>query len=98
MGKIDWKDTDGTVASVERQATRGGPIYTVVFTYKVEGSWCGGTFTTRDEYRKGDSVVVRYDPKNPDYNDLTQKDTRERWIIGGVVVAAVLLWLWAILH
>ena len=98
MAKIDWKDADGTAASVERVDGRSGPTYTVVFTYEVDGHWCGGTFTTSDEYRKGDSVAVRYDPKNPDYNDLTQEETRKHWIIGGIVVVAVLLWLWAVLH
>jgi Protein of unknown function (DUF3592) len=98
MAKIDWKDADGTATSVTRQESRGGPIYTVAFNYEVDGHWCGGTFTTRDEYREGDSVAVRYDPKNPDYNDLMQKESRKRWIIGSVVVFVVLLWLLAVLH
>ena len=98
MAKIDWKDADGTAVSVVRYEGRGGPIYTVSFNHEVDGHWCGGSFTTTDEYREGDSVAVRYDPKNPDYNDLMQKESRQRWIIGGVVVVAVLVWLWVILH
>jgi hypothetical protein len=98
MAKIDWKDADGTATSVEQVDGRGGPIYTVAFNYKVDGHWCGGTFTTRDEYRVGDSVAVRYDPKNPDYNDLEQKENRQRWIVGGVVVVVVLVLIWVALR
>ena len=98
MAKIDWKDADGTAATVERVDGRYGPTYTVVFTYEVDGHWCGGTFTTSDEYRAGDSVAVRYDPKNPDYNDLAQGEGRKRWVIAGAVAAFVLLLLWAALH
>ena len=100
MAKIDWKDADGTAATVTRVDGRGGPIYTVVFTYEVDGHWCGGTFTTFEEYRKGDAVAVRYDPKNPDYNDLAQEESRTNWIVAGMVTAVVLLSVlaWVALH
>ena len=95
MARTDWKDIDGTVASVERVDGRGGPTFTVVFTYEVEGHWCGGTFTTSDEYRKGDSVSVRYDPRDPDRNDLSVKEGRKKWILWGIAIIVALLFLWA---
>ncbi|HEY5331014.1 MAG TPA: DUF3592 domain-containing protein [Acidobacteriaceae bacterium] len=100
MAKIDWKDADGKVASVTRGDGRDLPSYIVVFTYEVDGHWCGGTFTTFEEYRKGDSVAVRYDPKNPDYNDLTQEESRTNWIVAAMVTAVALLslWAWVALH
>ena len=49
-----WKDTDGTIASVDEHATRYGTEYSVVFTYKVDGEWYGGTYTTSESSRKGD--------------------------------------------
>ena len=93
MAKIDWKDAEGTVASVERIDGRGGPSYTVVFNYKVGGEWYGGTFWSSDEYRKGDSLAMRYDPENPEYNDLVQKENRRRWLWGIGIAAAVVIWL-----
>ncbi len=96
MAKTDWKDADGTVATVERADGRGGPIYTVVFTYQVDGHWCGGTFTTGDEYKVGDSVAVRYDPKHPDRNDLSVQESRKKWMVAAVV--AVLFLIFALLR
>jgi len=93
VAKIDWKDTDGTVATVDRVDGRGGPTYTVVFTYEVDGHWCGGTFTSGDEYKVGDSVAVRYDPKDPDRNDLSLKEERKQWWMWAVIGVLILLFL-----
>ncbi len=97
MAKTDWKDIDGTVASVEVQQGRYGISYTVVFTYEVDGHWCGGTFTSNDAYQVGDSVAVRYDPKDPDRNDLDVKEQHKRWWIGIFIAVMVLLLLLRIL-
>jgi hypothetical protein len=93
VAKTDWKDIDGTVASVERVDGRNGANYTVVFTYEVNGHWCGGTFHTTDEYRVGDSVPVRYDPLDPDRNDLSVKEARNKWILWSVLIAVGLILL-----
>jgi hypothetical protein len=92
----DWKDTDGTVASVEEFQTRGGSQYRVVFTYEVDGHWCGGTFTTTDAYQKGDTLPVLYDPANPDRNNLAERETIRHWIIGTVIGLAAIFLLYAI--
>ena len=86
MAKIDWKDADGTAASVERLDGRYGPTFVVVFTYKVDDEWYGGTFSGSEEYRVGDSLSVRYDPKNPEHNDLVDKEAHKRWLIVGFFV------------
>lgn len=93
----DWKETDGTVAEVEEHQTRYGKEYSVVFTYKVDGEWYGGTFTTSDSYsevRKGDTIPVRYDPNKPDRNDLVERETIRRWVIGAVLASAAAVWLY----
>jgi Protein of unknown function (DUF3592) len=92
----DWKDTDGTVASVSEYRTRTGTQYSVVFTYKVDNEWYSGTFTTGEEYRKDDTITVLYDPKQPDRNNLVEKETVRRWIIGSIIGAAALLLLHAV--
>jgi hypothetical protein len=89
--KTDWKDTDGTVTTVSEQQGRGGPIYEIAFNYKVGEHWYGGSYTTNEAYAAGDSIAVRYDPKDPNRNDLSAKETRARWILVGVAIAVVLL-------
>jgi len=90
----DWKDADATVTSVsEAGSNRGRTVYLVGFSYKVGEQFYGGTFTTGDEYAEGDSVGVKYDAKDPERNDLVEKERRSWWIlwaVGGLVVA---LWL-----
>jgi len=93
MAKVDWKDADATVASVTASdGGRGRTIYSVGFSYKVDEHFYGGTFTTGDEYREGDSVAVKYDPKDPDRNDLVEKETRARWILWAVIAVVVVVW------
>jgi hypothetical protein len=89
VAKVDWKDTDGTVADVQVQQGRNSRSYSVVFTYKVDGSWYGGTYTTGDELKVGNLVPVRYDPKNPERNDLVVKETRKHWIVA-ILIAIVI--------
>ena len=93
----DWKDADGTVASIEEQQTRGGTVYSIVFTYKVDGEWYGGTFTTRDSYSKGDAISVRYDPNKPDRNDLVERETIRHWVIGAILVSGAAVWLFFVI-
>jgi Protein of unknown function (DUF3592) len=85
--KTDWKATDGTVAEVEERRNRSAVWYSVVFTYKVEGSWYGGTFSTDEAYRKGDLIAVQYDPANPEHNDLVDREKRRNWTIALVLTA-----------
>ena len=91
MPKTDWKAIDGTVTTVAEQQTRGGPIYEVAFNYKVGDHWYGGSYTTYEAYGEGDTIAVRYDPKDPDRNDLTTKETRGRRIAIAILVGAILL-------
>ena len=96
----DSKETDGTVASVDYGGrSRGGTEYSVVgFSYKVDGEWYGGTFTTGDSYRKDDTIAVLYDPRNPDRNNLVQPEQILHRVIGALVCAGGLLLLYFVLH
>jgi hypothetical protein len=92
VAKVNWKDADGTVSSVMvSQGGRGVTFYTVGFSYKVDGHFYGGTITTGEEYREGDSVPVKYDPNDPERNDLMEKETRGRWILWAVIGVAVVM-------
>lgn len=96
--KADWKTTEGTVAEVQERRTRSTVWYSVVFTYKVDGSWYGGTFWSADAYQKGDSIDVRYNPADPERNDLVDSETRRKWIQALVVLAVVAFWLFMMLR
>jgi hypothetical protein len=93
VAKIDWKAIDGTVATVEVVQERNRPSYTVVFTYEVDGHWCAGTFTTYEKYQVGDTLPVRYDPNDPDRNDLSVEEKKKQWIIGGLVVLVAVIFI-----
>jgi len=94
VAKVDWKDADGTVTSVLAvDGNRGRTFYTVGFSYKVDEHFYGGTFTTDEEYHEGDSVGVRYDPRDPERNDLVEKETRSRLILWAVGVGLVVVWV-----
>lgn len=96
MSTKDWIETDGVVASVDSQSTRGGELYTVVFTYKVNDHFYGGTFHTYDAYRVDDSIAVKYNPADPDQNDLVEREKLHHWIIFGVIAAVVLVGIYVI--
>jgi hypothetical protein len=98
MMRKGWNETDGTVASVEERQTRSGTEYSVVFTYKVDGEWYGGTFTTDESYRKDDAIAVLYDPLKPDRNNLVEQETRRRWVIGAILGVGALVVLYAVSH
>ena len=94
----DWKDTDGTVASVEEHQTRYGKNYSVVFTYKVDDEWYGGTFTSEEPYSKDDTLTVLYDPAKPERNNLVEHEKIRHWILGAVILVAAFLILFAATH
>jgi hypothetical protein len=96
--RSDWKETDATIASFIVYQTKVGPLYEVVFTYKVDGGWFGGTFTTTKAYRKGDTLPVFYDPKNPDRNNLVRRAGMIRWISIAACVLLVIMAIYLILH
>jgi len=96
--KVEWADTDGTVADVREIRDENAIHYCVVFTYKVDGSWYGGTFTTYDALRKGDLIPVRYDPRNPEDNDLVEKEKRRKLMWTAVALAVGLAILYAVLR
>ena len=98
MAKTNWQETGATVASVVSHQYRSSKWYTVVFTYKVNGHWYGGTFTSFQEHREGDWLAVKYDPDNPDRNYLVERKTKARWLAVAVLVllaiVAISCWMW----
>ncbi len=91
MRRRDWVATEGTVGGVERESGPDGHIsYSVVFTYKVDGHFYGGTFTTFKERYVGETLPVKYDPSDPDRNSLVAAEMRVRWTIRILIVAGIL--------
>ncbi len=51
--------------------------------------WYGGIFSGSEEYKVGDTVYLRYDPNDPDTNDLVTKERRKQllvWVIAGALI------------
>jgi hypothetical protein len=94
----DWKDTDGTVADVEELSRRNITEYSVVFTYKVEGGYYSGTFTTGEAYCKDDTIPVLYDPASPERNTLVEQEKIRHWVVGGVLCVVALFVFYIVLH
>jgi len=94
----DWKDTDGTVADVQLISYKDGTTYSVVFTYKVDGEYYSGTFTTYEAYRKDDTISVLYDPANPERNNLVEQENIRHWVIGAAICIVALIILYAVTH
>ena len=90
-----WIDTDGTVSSVVPYEARGVTFYSVVFTYKVDGHYYGGTYTTPELYREGDSLPLSYDPRDPDRNNLVRREGMLRWfyVIFFILLGIMAIWL-----
>jgi len=94
VAKTEWKETQGKIESVELNFS---PVAksTVVFTYKVDGSWYSGTFTNYayPAPQVGDPLVVRYDATNPERNDVVEKPQRAKWIVAGICFFVWLVWM-----
>lgn len=73
-------------------------MYEVVFTYKVDGGWYGGTFNTRTPYAEGDILVVEYDPKDPESNKYVEREKRLRWVYIAFFAVLGLLAIWLLLQ
>jgi Protein of unknown function (DUF3592) len=97
VAKTDWIETKGVIASVERQFLLDygrQPSWVVVFTYKADGHYYSGTLNnySYDAPLVGETLTLRYDPSNPDRNDLVEKNKRAKWIGAGIFVLGLLLW------
>jgi len=75
--------------------TRGGDIYVVTFTYKVDDHYYGGEFNAIavEHYSDGGSIQVGYNPANPEENNLDGTGVSLWWyrLLGGVAIAIYLL-------
>jgi hypothetical protein len=96
MSRKDWIKVDGKVGSIYRESSGRSSYDSVVFTYEVNGHICGGTFSSGcGAYKVGDSLAVKYDPADPDKNDLAVNAARTKWMtwIVVAVVIAILVFL-----
>ena len=64
------------------------PLYSVRFTYWVEGRMHTGCFKSRTKYSPGDTLLVRHDPERHEHNSA---DPEERLRTELLIVAAVAL-------
>jgi Protein of unknown function (DUF3592) len=73
----NWKETTATVWSVmPRVAGVAGSTGTVVISYEVSGEQHSSELCTNRAFVKGEKFQLRYDPKNPDRNELSVRSRR----------------------
>jgi hypothetical protein len=70
--------------------SRAGNI--VVFTYIVDGHYYGGSLTTYDPYEVGASITVKYDPDDPEKNDLVSRQNARNWV-GAAILVLLAIWI-----
>ena len=86
MKRRDWIETDGTVNEVYVDGGAKDRTVSAVFTYIVDGHYYGGTYTPWAHVPvKGETITVRYDPDDPNKNDLVARSVMRNWIIGALV-------------
>jgi len=79
--------TEGIVKAVYVEQGVESQSYSVVFTYTVAGHFYGGTYIADHAPCVDDVVMVRYDPADPNRNDLVIKANIRKWVVGVLVFA-----------
>lgn len=103
-GKSDWKQASATVFSsqwLSKPSHQDGHRH-IVYNYSVDGSYYSGECfdygLETDEYPKpGDSLEIRYDPKNPAKSYYPERRTARKMVLICVAIGAGLAFLVMIL-
>jgi hypothetical protein len=99
VAKIDWKTAEGTVTNIMSfgGGGRDSYFYAITFTYQVDGHYYGGEFTVGSaaNYKEGGSIEVKYNPENPEQNNLDGRGESALWMNRAITVvdAAFLFFL-----
>jgi hypothetical protein len=99
MAQVDWKDVKGTVSNIMSVGSggRGGHFYAITFSYMVDGHYYGGEFTvaSAQNYTEGGTIQVKYNPENPEQNNLDGRGGVGLWINWAMTVggAAFIVYL-----
>jgi hypothetical protein len=89
-----WPETVARVADcfnlsgMLHKGKAAADLYSVRFTYWVEGQMHTGCFKSRTKYAHGDTLMVRHDPRHPERNSA---DPVERFRTELLVAAAAAL-------
>ena len=100
-----WPQATATVADCLNLSGKwdsekpSAPLYSIRFTYWVEGRMHTGCFKTRTKYSPGDTLLVRHDPVRHECNssDPEEKLRTELLIaacIGLVALYVAITWHW----
>jgi hypothetical protein len=81
MRRKGWVETTATIESVYVDGGGDDRRISVVFMYTVDGHYYSGTYMPwGDTPVRGETISLRYDPGDPNKNDLVVKDTLWKWI------------------
>jgi hypothetical protein len=94
MRRKGWLKTEATVDEVYVDGHGKYRQASVVFIYLVGGHYYSGTYTPWINIPvKGEKIPLRYDPDDPETNDLVIKSTKTRWLMGLAAALAFALML-----
>ncbi len=95
--RASWPEATATVADCLNlsgmwdSAKPSAELYSVRFTYWVEGRMHTGCFKTRTRYAPGDTLLVRHDPTHHERNSYDPEEKlRTELLIAACVALAVL--------
>jgi hypothetical protein len=89
-----WKETTATVWSViPPVAGVPGSAGSAIISYEVDGEQYSSELCTNRGFVKGEKFQLRYDPENPDRNELSVRS--QRWKIVCIALLSLLA-AWAI--
>ncbi len=77
---------------------RDSNFYAITFSYKVDGQYYSGEFTVASalNYKEGGTIEVKYNPVNPEQNDLDGRGESAVWINRAVTVVGVAFLLYIV--
>ena len=99
-----WPEVVATVADClnlsgmwdKSQATAA--LYSVRFTYWVDGQMHTGCFKTRTKYATGDTLMVRHDPRRHERNSADPEERLRTELLIAAAVALVALYFVLVWH
>jgi hypothetical protein len=102
--RASWPETTATVADCLNlsgmwdKSRPSADLYSVRFTYWVEGRMHTGCFKTRTKYAQGETLTVRHDPRHPERNSADPEETLRTEMLIAAAAALVALYFALVWH
>jgi len=98
LKRTDWQEAEGRIANVYKDGRNR--IESLVFTYNVDDHFYSGTLEPsffdlmQNDYIEGGPIRLKYDPTDPNRNNLVARNRVWRavlWALGVIALVAIIL-------